>query len=111
MISLTENDFTEYKKLYDVYGTHVAEDKYHNESIVRDEQPKLQIRTMWHPLRDDADVAEYGQDINKMFYCILYHADNIKHNDIVILYGDEYEIVSIKRYNTHTRIDIKRKKA
>lgn len=111
MISIsTRGDFEEFKKDYDVYGTHTYKDKYLNESTIRDEQPKLKIHTMWHPLRDEADVAEYGQDINKMFYCIIYDAKDIKHNDVVVLYDEEYEIVSIKRYNTHTRLDVKKKK-
>lgn len=111
MMNLTVNAFDEFKRDYDVYGTHLHKDKYLNESIIRDESPKRKIRTMWHPLRDEADIAEYGQDISKMFYCIIYNADGIEHNDVVTIYCEEYEVVSIKHYNTHTRLDVRKKKA
>lgn len=111
MINMTHDAFIKFKHAYDVYGTHKVLDIYKNESIVKDDSPKCQIFTMWHPLRDEADIAEYGQDISKMFYCIIYDLQNVDYNDVVTLYGDDYEVVSIKRYNTHIRLDVKKKKA
>lgn len=111
MMSLSSDFFEQYKKDYKVYGTHTETDKYNNVRTVRDEVEKAVIHTMWHPLRDEADIAEYGQNINKMYYCIIYNAEGIKHNDVVIIRDEEYEIVSIKQYNTHDRIDVKKKKA
>lgn len=108
---LTQSAFKQFKKNYDVYGTHTEIDKYRNETTVRDDNIKCTICTMWHPLRDESDIAEYGQDISRMFYAILYNAENIAYNDIINIYNDDYEVVSIKRYNTHTRIDVRRKKA
>ena len=110
-MNLSSNFFNQYKKDYKVYGTHTETDKYNNVRTVRDEAEKAVIHTMWHPLRDEADIAEYGQDINKMYYCIIYNAEGLKHNDVVIIRDEEYEIVSIKQYNTHARIDVKKKKA
>ena len=107
-MNLSSDFFNQYKKDYKVYGTHTETDKYNNVRTVRDEAEKAVIYTMWHPLRDDADIAEYGQDINKMYYCIIYNnAEGLKHNDVVIIRDEEYEIVSIKQYNTHARIDVK----
>lgn len=111
MMNLTANAFDEFKRDYPIFGTHTYKDKFLNESIVRDDVPKRIIRTMWHPLRDEADIAEYGQDISQMFYCIVYDADGIEHNDVVVIYDKEYEVVSIKRYNTHIRLDVRKKKA
>lgn len=111
MILNTQNDFTDFKRNYDVFGTHTETDKYRNESIVRDSEPKATLYTMWHPLNDAAAIAEYGQDISRMYYCIIYNAEGLKHNDVIIIRDEEYEIVSIKQYNTHARIDVKKKKA
>jgi hypothetical protein len=66
---------------------------------------------MWHPLTDEASIAEYGVNINKMYYCILYNDPGIDYNDVIIIRGAEYEVVGIKYYNTHTRVEISRKKA
>lgn len=110
-MNLSSNFFEQYKKDYKVYGTHTETDKYNNVRTVRDEAEKAVIHTMWHPLRDEADIAEYGQDINEMYYCIIYNAEGLKHNDVVIIRDEEYEIISIKQYNTHDRIDVKKKKA
>jgi hypothetical protein len=107
----TRDDFEEFKKDYKIYGTHTKSDKYLNESIVRDEEPKCVIHTMWHPLTDTSAIAEYGKNISKMFYCVMYEDCDVDYNDVVEIRGHEYEVVGIKYYNTHTRIDVSRKKA
>lgn len=110
MMNLSSDFFEQYKKDYRVYGTHTETDKYNNVRTVRDEAEKAVIHTMWHPLRDEADIAEYGQNINKMYYCILFDSNNIKHDDVVIIDSEEYEVTSIKKYNTHIRLDVTKKK-
>ena len=110
MMNLSSDFFNQYKKDYKVYGTHTETDKYNNVRTVRDDAEKAVIYTMWHPLRDEADIAEYGQNINKMYYCILFDSNNIKHDDVVEIDGEEYEVTSIKKYNTHTRLDVTKKK-
>lgn len=110
MMWLKSDFFEQYKKDYKVYGTHTETDKYSNVRTVKDVEAKTTIHTMWHPLRDEADIAEYGENINKMYYCILFNITNIAHGDIVEIDGEEYEVTSIKKYNTHTRIDVTKKK-
>ena len=102
--------FEQYKSDYKVYGTHTEADKYSNVRTVRDTEEKAVIHTMWHPLRDEADIAEYGENINKMYYCILFNITNIAHGDVVVIDNEEYEVTSIKKYNTHARLDVTKKK-
>ena len=45
-----------------------------------------------------------------MYYCILFDSNNIKHDDVVEIDGEEYEVTSIKKYNTHIRLDVTKKK-
>lgn len=110
MIWLKSDLFEEYKSDYKVYGTHTETDKYNNVRTVRDTEEKAVIHTMWHPLRDEADIAEYGENINKMYYCILFDIVGIKHGDVIEIDGEEYEVTSVKKYNTHTRLDVTKKK-
>lgn len=110
MIWLKSDFFEQYKRDYKIYGTHTETDKYSNVRTVKNTEAKTTIRTMWNPLRDEADIAEYGENINKMYYCILFNITNITHGDIVEIDGEEYEVTSIKKYNTHTRIDVTKKK-
>lgn len=107
---LTHNEFEEFKSDYKIYGTHTEKDKYLNEKTVVDEEPKGTLHVMWHPLTDAAAIAEYGRNISKMFYCITYDDLGVEYNDVVTIHGSEYEVVGIKYYNTHTRIDVSRKK-
>jgi hypothetical protein len=110
MMTLTQRAFTEFKQDYSVYGTHPVLDRYKNEQSVKDTEPRGVINTMWHPLVDASDIAEYGSDISRMFFGIIYEDPGIKHGDILTINNDEYEIVGIKYFNTHTRIDVRRKK-
>lgn len=109
-MTLTQKAFTEYKADYDVYGTHLVTDRYNSEQAVKDTEPKGTVHTMWHPLTDAASIAEYGVDVNKMFYAILYDDPGIEYGDLITLHGHDYEVVGIKYFNTHTRVDVRRKK-
>ena len=106
----TRNDFSEYKRNFDIYGTHTVKDKYLNEQSVIDDAPRCTVYTMWNPRIDALSVAEYGQDISNMYYAIVYDDPGIKHGDVVVLNDEQYEVVGIKRYHTHTRIEVKKKK-
>lgn len=107
---LTRNAFKDLKKDYPVYGTHTEQDKYNNEHIVLDDKPKCIINTMWHPITDEASIAEYGKDVNRMYYCILYGDDDIDYNDVIQIRNESHEVVGIKYYNTYTRVDVRKKK-
>lgn len=110
MTELTRNEFEEFKRDYEIYGTKTEEDKYRNERTVVDSEPKGVLHTMWHPMTDAASIAEYGKAISKMFYCIIYEDPGVEYNDVVTIHGAKYEVVGIKYYNTHTRIDVSKKK-
>lgn len=107
--TMTQNDFEEFKADYTVYGTHVEKDRYRNEQAVKDDTPRGTIHTMWHPISDDASIAEYGPDISTMYYAIVYDDPGIQRGDIITLHGYDCEVAGIKRYNTHIRVDVKRK--
>lgn len=109
-VDITKDFFEELKADYDVYGTHTEMDKYRNESSVKDEKPRGIIHTMWHPLTDVASVAEYGKDVAAMLYAIVYDDPGIQHGDVVTVRGTEHEVVGLKYFNTHLRVDVKRKK-
>lgn len=108
---LTQDQFEEFKKDYAVYGTHTELDPYRNEKTIKNDSPRGTVHTMWHPMTGTVAFAEYGRDISSMLYSIVYDNPGIEYNDIIEIYGDEYEVVGIKIYNTHVRIDVKRKKA
>lgn len=111
MRTLTQNAFLQYKSDYEIYGTHTETDSRKVERTVRDAEPRCTVHTMWHPVADAVSAAEYGPDITSMYYAIIYEPVAIEYSDVVTLFDDdEYEVVGIKRYNTHTRIDVKRKK-
>lgn len=106
---LTQKHFEEFKNDYSVYGTHIETDKYNNERNVVDTEPKATIHVMWQPVTDYASVVEYGRDVARMFYCILYEEVNMDYDDIVIIRGDEYEVVGMKLFNTYTRVEVRKK--
>lgn len=106
---LTRNAFKDLKKDYSVYGTHTEQDKYNNEYTVVDDVAKCTVNTMWHPITDEASIAEYGSSVKRMYYCILYGDDDIEYNDIVLIADVQYEVVGIKQFNTYTRIDVRKK--
>ena len=107
---LTQDRFSEFKKNYEIYGTHTEKDDRMVERTVKDTEPRCTVHTMWHPMTDAVSAAEYGADISSMYYAIIYEPAQIEYNDVVTLFGEDCEVVGIKRYNTHIRIDVKRKK-
>lgn len=111
MIELTQNEFEEFKKDYAVYGTHTKSDKYLNEQTVMDDLPKGIIHTMWHPVTDAFTVAEYGRSVSTMLYCIIYEDPGVDYGDVIEIRGKQYEVVGVKYFNTHTRLEVQKKKA
>ena len=111
MTELTQNHFQEFKRDYDVYGTETKTDQYMNEYTEISDTPKETIHVMWQPMTDYIAVVEYGRRVTSMFYCILYEDKDIDYNDIVIIDGDEYEVVGMKLFNTYTRIEVEKKAA
>ncbi len=111
MRTLTRDRFEEFKADYVFYGTHTALDRYNNESRQKDTEPKCTVHTMWHPLTDAVSIAEYGADISKVLFAIIYDQNGITYGDYVTVNGDEYEVVAVKQFNSHYRVDIKKKKA
>jgi hypothetical protein len=106
---ITQNQFNQFKDEYTIYGTHTELDTYGNEYTARDSQPRAVVRTMWHPLEDRVDIAEYGRDFDKILYAILYDAPaGLSYGDRVEIKGETYEVTAIRQYNTHTRVDVKR---
>lgn len=106
--ALTRNDFLEFKREYSVFSTVLETDSYLNEHRVKSAE-KTKINTMFHPLTSSADIEEYGERVHSMLYCILYDVTDIDYYDIITVDNIDYEIVSIKKYNTHTRIDIEKR--
>lgn len=107
---LTQNHFEEFKQDYSVYGTTTVEDEYGNEQLVKNDEPKATLHVMWQPMTDWAHVAEYGRDVERMFYCILYDdTADLSYGDVVVIRGDEYEVMGLKYFNTYTRVDVRKK--
>lgn len=111
IMTLTQDKFKEFKADYQFYGTHLEKDKYRNEQSVKNDTPRCTVNTMWHPMTDAVSVAEYGRDIASMYFAIVYDNPGIQHNDVVTLFGDDYEVVGVKHFNTHDRVDVKKKAA
>ena len=110
MILSTQNDFADFKADYTVFSTVLETDQYANEHRVKSAE-KSTIHTMWHPLTSEVDIAEYGESISSMLYCILYnlHKNDIDYFDVITINGEDYEVVKIKQFNTHTRVDVQKR--
>ena len=106
---LTQDHFQEFKEDYNIYGTHIVSDEYNNEQAVIDSEPKGTMHVMWQPVTDYASVVEYGRDVARMFYCILYDDVDLDYDDIVVIRDAEYEVVGLKLYNTYTRVEVRKK--
>ena len=110
MNTLTRGDFLEFKRVYSVFSTVLETDSYLNEHRTKSTE-KLKIFTMFHPLTSDVDIAEYGEDVKNMLYCILYDIQPgaLDYYDVITINDEDYEITSMKFFNTHARIDVKKK--
>lgn len=106
---LTRDKFKDLKSNFPVYGTHTEIDSHRNKYRVKNDTKKTDINVMFQPLTDDVALAEYGTDISKMYYCIVYDDVDIEYNDIIPIRDDDYEVVGLKYFNTYTRIDVKKK--
>jgi hypothetical protein len=103
--------FNQYKDDYAVYGTHEVLDQYRNKSRVKDTTPRGTIHVMWQPATDSVSLAEYGEDINRVYFALVYDETVIEYGDVINVHGEDCEVVAVKEYNTYRRVDVRRKKA
>lgn len=112
MIHKFTEHFHDFKLAYNIYGTTTIRDKYGNERLNRDETPKGSIIVMWSPITDEISMQQYGADIDKMLQCVLYDTEQAgetpEEHDRLKIKEDWYEIISIKPFNTHKTIKIKK---
>lgn len=108
MMTLTQDKFKEFKKEYAVYGVHEEVDEYMNEQLVMDADPKFSVKVMITPVTDSVYVDLYGQDVKKMFQFVLYDNEDVREHDRMIIDEYVFEIVSVKKWNTHRVVLIKR---
>jgi len=107
-MTLTEDKFEDLKADYVVYGPITTTDAYGNETAVYS-FPKAVLHTMWRPVSDEASVALYGADVKTMREAVIYDtAADIDVLDQVEISGERYEVVSIKYYNTHRLLKVRR---
>lgn len=102
---LTRDKFEGFKADYSVYQKTEITDRYGNvkDSVVAGE-PKSTIHVMWHPVMDEAMVAEYGERVQRMLEAVLYGAADIAEFDIVAIGSDNYEVRRVLHRNTHRMI-------
>ena len=102
--------FSQFKRNYDIYGTHTTMDPYMNEQLVKDETARGSIYVMWFPSNDSASIVQYGRDVTRMLYALVYDDTQIKYGDRVTIYGEDFEVVGIKMYNNYRRVEVRRLK-
>ena len=110
-MTLTEDKFQDLKSDYIVYGPVSTVDEYGIETSVYS-FPVSTINTMWKPVSDEAAVMLYGEDVKTMLEGVVYDAEA----ELSPLYqmeilGERYEIASIKFYNTHRLVRVRRIKS
>lgn len=106
---LTQDKFTQFKSDYTILKPTTTTDRYGNKQNVYN-TPRCVVHTFWHPLKDEADIAEYGEEISNMLSAVIYETDDIKNLDEVSIDGDMYEIVSIPKYATHRVLKVRKLK-
>ena len=106
---LTSDKFEGFKADYNVYRKTTVTDRYGNvkESVVAG-TPKSTIHVMWHPVTDEASVAEYGERVQRMLEAVLYGDADISEFDIISIGSDNYEVRSVLHRNTHRMIRVER---
>lgn len=102
--------FSQFKRNYDIYGTHTTMDPYMNEQLVKDDNPRGSIYVMWFPSNDSASIVQYGRDVTRMLYALVYDDTQIVYGDRVNIYGEDYEVIGIKMYNNYRRVEVRRLK-
>jgi hypothetical protein len=85
-------------------------DPYMNEQLVKDDNPRGSIYVMWFPSNDSASIVQYGRDVTRMLYALVYDDTQIKYGDRITIYGEDYEVVGIKMYNNYRRVEVRRLK-
>lgn len=105
-MDLTQTKFNEFKCDYQLYKPSATQDRYGNEMNVFEAAGT--IHCMWTPVADEASIAEFGPDVNRMKQAVLYGGDVIGELWQVDIDGERYEIVSIMPYNTHRLVKVRR---
>lgn len=102
---LTQEHFESYKDDYTVYRKTAVKGAY-GETITTKTRTGT-IHVMWHPVTDEAAVAEYGERVTRMLEAVLYEG-SISELDIVGINGADYEVCSILPYNTHRLVRVEK---
>lgn len=103
---LTEDRYTPYKADYTVMVKATAKDEYGAEYTTTTVGDTIHV--MWTPVSDVSVIEAYGERVINMLQCVLYGVGNIHHNDQVEVNGETYQVVEIKRYQTHRVVVIER---
>lgn len=100
---LTRNRFLCFKSDYAIYGTHLEVDEYGTEKKLIDTEPKFTIHVMWTPVTDEVAWRSFGPDTERMLQCVYYDDDGneVKDGDRLYIRNNQYEIVSVRWWNTH----------
>ena len=106
---LTSDKFEGFKADYDVYQKTTVTDRYGNikDAVVIGE-PKCKIHVMWHPVTDEATIAQYGERVQRKLEAVLYGDADIAEFDILKVGSDDYEVRSVMHRNTHRMITVER---
>lgn len=104
---LTENYFSEYKKDFIVYGPRTVTDAYGNEKNVYDVNNGT-IHTMFSPVSDKESIELYGQSVEHIRQAVVYENTPIDSMDQVIIDNERYEVISIKQFQTHREIKVRK---
>ena len=105
-MTLTEERYPAFKADYTIMTKATVKDEYGSEHTVT--TPGDTIHVMWTPVTDEAVIDAYGERVINMLQCVLYGTQTVNHNDQVDVYGKTYQVVEIKRYQTHRVIVIER---
>lgn len=103
---LTEYKYAPYKADYVIQTKATQKDAYGAEYTTT--TPGDTIHVMWTPVSDVSVIEAYGERVINMLQCVLYGTENVKHGDQVDVYNETYQVVQIKRYQTHRVIVIER---
>ena len=104
---LTENSFNEYKSDFIIYGPRTITDDYGNEKNVYDVNNGT-IHTMFSSVSDNESIALYGKNIEHIKQAVVYENTPIDSMDQVIIDNERYEVISIKQFQTHREIKVRK---
>jgi hypothetical protein len=103
---LTEDRYAPYKADYVIQTKATQKDAYGAEYTTTTDGDTIHV--MWTPVSDVSVIETYGERVINMLQCVLYGTANVKHGDQVDVYDETYQVVQIKRYQTHRVIVIER---